>query len=253
MEPERLEFLPYHWLLASVGHAGHLKYQDTSTGQLVAAHRTGNGSATALAQNNHTAVIHVGHSSGRVTLWTPNQGHAAVTLQAHRGGVTGISIDPSDGGKYMATTGVDGEVKVWDIRTWNIVRQWTSRGGGGEVEWSAKGTLAVASGGTVNTYNSPHVHTPFPSNTKSPPPLYLTHPIPSRPLTALRFCPFTDMLTIGHSKGLSSILIPGSGEPHFDSSEADPYENSRRRREREVRGLLDKVRSLSLFNVDLVW
>ena len=61
------------------------------------------------------------------------------------------------------------------------------------------------------------------------------------------------MLTIGHSKGLSSILIPGSGEPHFDSSEADPYENSRRRREREVRGLLDKVRSLSLFNVDLVW
>ena len=46
---------------------------------------------------------------------------------------------------------------------------------------------------------------------------------------------------IGHSKGLSSLLVPGSGEPNFDSSEADPFENKRMRREREVKGLLDKV------------
>ena len=53
------------------------------------------------------------------------------------------------------------------------------------------------------------------------------------------------MLTIGHSKGLSSILVPGSGEPNFDSSEADPFENKRMRREREVKGLLDKVPVMS--------
>ncbi|KAH9248262.1 hypothetical protein BASA81_014108 [Batrachochytrium salamandrivorans] len=35
-----LEFLPYHFLLVSSGNAGFLKYQDTSTGQLVAEHRT---------------------------------------------------------------------------------------------------------------------------------------------------------------------------------------------------------------------
>lgn len=35
--------------------------------------------------------------------------------------------------------------------------------------------------------------------------------------------------------------MPGSGEPNFDSSEADPFENKRARREREVKGLLDKV------------
>jgi len=69
----------------------------------------------------------------------------------------------------------------------------------------------------------------------------MTHPIPQRPLTSVRFCPFQDVLTIGHSGGLSSILIPGSGEPNFDSSEADPFENKRVRREREVKGLLDKV------------
>ena len=81
----------------------------------------------------------------------------------------------------------------------------------------------------------------MPFNGVAPPPLYLTHPIPHRPLTSVRFCPFQDILTIGHSTGLSSILVPGAGEPNFDSSEADPFENKKARREREVKGLLDKV------------
>jgi hypothetical protein len=34
VEPARLEFLPYHFLLASVGKTGHLNYQDTSTGRV---------------------------------------------------------------------------------------------------------------------------------------------------------------------------------------------------------------------------
>lgn len=57
----------------------------------------------------------------------------------------------------------------------------------------------------------------------------------------MRFCPFQDILTIGHNAGLSSILVPGVGEPNFDSMEADPFENKKARREREVKGLLDKV------------
>ena len=40
---------------------------------------------------------------------------------------------------------------------------------------------------------------------------------------------------------MSGILVPGSGEPNFDSAEADPFENSKARREREVKGLLDKI------------
>ena len=89
-------------------------------------------------------------------------------------------------------------------------------------------------------YTKPAIQMPF--NGVAPPPLYLTHPIPHRPLTSVRFCPFQDILTIGHSTGLSSILVPGAGEPNFDSSEADPFENKKARREREVKGLLDKVR-----------
>ncbi|OBZ77920.1 U3 small nucleolar RNA-associated protein 7 [Grifola frondosa] len=240
IEPTRLEFLPYHWLLASVGNAGYLKYQDTSTGQLLVEHRTKLGACTTMTQNVHNAVIHLGHQNGTVTLWTPNLPHPAVCLLAHLGPVVSVSVDPNTGGRYMATAGQDSTVKVWDCRNWKgAVRQWSTRGGNAELEWSQKGALAVATGGSVNVYTKPSIQTPFAATVS--PPLYLTHPIPHRPLTSVRFCPFQDILTIGHCAGLSSILVPGSGEPNFDSSEADPFENKKARREREVKGLLDKI------------
>jgi U3 small nucleolar RNA-associated protein 7 len=213
-----------------------------------------------MTQNLHNAVIHLGHQNGCVTLWTPNLPHPAVQLLAHLGPVVSVSVDPSQGGRYMATAGRDGTVKVWDCRNWKgVVREWTVRGGGDpELDWSARGYLAVASSGTVNVcyfpfeeislanvtiqvYNPPSIHTPF--NAKTAPPLYMTHPIPNRPLTSVRFTPFQDILTVGHAAGLSSVLVPGSGEPNFDSREADPFENTKARGEREVKLLLDKVRS----------
>jgi U3 small nucleolar RNA-associated protein 7 len=133
------------------GNAGYLKYQDTSTGQLLVEHRTKLGACNTMAQNAHNAVIHLGHQNGSVTLWTPNLPHPAVQLLAHLGPVVGLSVDPSQGGRYMATAGRDGTVKVWDCRNWKgAVRDWAVRGGGDvELEWSAKGSLAVASGGSV--------------------------------------------------------------------------------------------------------
>jgi U3 small nucleolar RNA-associated protein 7 len=104
-----------------------------------------------MTQNVHNAVIHLGHQNGCVTLWTPNLPHPAVRLLAHLGPVLSVSVDPSEGGRYLATAGQDGAVKVWDCRNWKgAVRQWASRGGCAVLDWSAKGSLAVASGGTVN-------------------------------------------------------------------------------------------------------
>ena len=105
-----------------------------------------------MTQNLHNAVIHLGHQNGCATLWTPNLPHPAVQLLAHLGPVVSVSVDPSQGGRYMATAGRDGTVKVWDCRNWKgAVRDWTVRGGGDpELDWSARGYLSVANGGTVN-------------------------------------------------------------------------------------------------------
>ena len=104
-----------------------------------------------MCQNPHNAVIHLGHQNGTVTLWTPNLPHPAVRLLAHLGPVASVSVDPSTGGRYMATAGQDGTVKVWDCRNWKgAVRTWNARGGSAVLEWSQKGALAVATGGSVN-------------------------------------------------------------------------------------------------------
>lgn len=38
------------------------------------------------------------------------------------------------------------------------------------------------------------------------------------------------------------MLVPGAGQPNFDSRVADPYQGKRARREQEVHQLLDKLR-----------
>ena len=51
----------------------------------------------------------------------------------------------------MASSGADGTVKIWDYRNWkDAAREWTTRGGGAELEWSVKGALVVATGGSVS-------------------------------------------------------------------------------------------------------
>lgn len=50
-----------------------------------------------------------------------------------------------------------------------------------------------------------------------------------------------DVIAVGHSGGISTMLVPGSGEPNFDSYVADPFQNRKARQEQEVHQLLDKL------------
>ena len=70
---------------------------------------------------------------------------------------------------------------------------------------------------------------------------YMNHELAGGALRSLTFCPYEDVLAAGHAGGLSTLLVPGCGEPNFDSLVADPYERAPARREKEVHQLLQKL------------
>ena len=236
-DPMALDFLPYHWLLASIGRTGHLIYQDTSTGGLVSQQRTKLGPCNVLRQNPSNAVIHLGHSNGTVTLWSPSSNQYLAKIQCHKGApITSMAIDIS--GKYMATGGADRQIKIWDLRKFQCTHSYFSIAGiPTSLDISQRRVLGVGHSGHA-TFWSPES---LLKKTKEP---YMRHSVPAcGPVETLRFRPFEDVCTIGHSKGVASIVIPGSGEPNLDTTEynLNPFQDKKQRREAEVRALLDKL------------
>jgi WD40 repeat protein len=112
--PFKLDYLPYHFLLTTVGHSGWVKWHDVSTGEFVAGYGTGHGPCRVLTHNPTNAVSHLGHSNGVVTLWSPAGGKALVSMFCHKSPVTSIAVDRE--GRYMATAGLDGYLKVKELK-----------------------------------------------------------------------------------------------------------------------------------------
>ncbi|KAH9823129.1 NUC141 domain-containing protein [Melampsora americana] len=234
LEVTQMEFLPYHFLLSTIGLPGWLKYHDTSTGQMVSQHRTKLGACHTMSQNPFNSIIHLGHQNGTISLWSPSISQAQVKILGHRGPVTSVSIDPSSSGRLMATTGLDSTLKIWDLRTYKTLNEWTLKKPAKTSDWSQKSLLAVGWGSHVSIYSGL-------GKNEAQRGTYMSERFPSQAVEQVQFCPFEDVLGVGHTSGFSSLIIPGSGEANFDSLEADPFENKSRRREREVRGLMDKI------------
>ncbi|EFJ50965.1 hypothetical protein VOLCADRAFT_103611 [Volvox carteri f. nagariensis] len=230
-EVNALDFLPNHFLLTSIGEHGVLRYQDTSTGHIVAQHKTRLGPCSLMRHNPHNGIMLLGHLRGCVTMWTPNLTTAAVKMLCHRGPVKALAVDPS--GTYIATSGVDSQIKVWDIRMLQPMHAYYSHAPVTQMDISQRGLLAVGYGRKVQIWQDA-----LRSKAQSP---YLTHHLPEGVLETFRFCPYEDVLGIGHSAGISTILVPGAGEPNFDSFVANPFQTVKQRREQEVVALLDKL------------
>lgn len=231
-----LEYLPYHYLLVTAGTTGYIKYQDVSTGKLVAELRSKLGPTTALQANPYNAVIHAGHSNGTVTLWAPNVSTPLVKMLSCRGPVRSIAVDRS--GNYMAVAGQDKSIKIWDIRNYKELQQYYSPKPASSVSISASGLLSVGSGSHVQIWNNVLTR----SGEKQSKP-YMNHLIPSQQIESVKFCPYEDILGVGHTNGFDSLIVPGSGEANIDAMEINPYSYATRtgRRETQVRNLLEKL------------
>ncbi|GME49156.1 hypothetical protein GTA08_BOTSDO00730 [Neofusicoccum parvum] len=232
-----LEFLPYHFLLASIGNAGYLKYTDTSTGQMVTELPTRQGSPTAFAQNPYNAILHVGHQNGQVSLWSPNSTDPLVKLLAHRGPVRSLAMDRE--GRYMVSAGQDSKMSVWDIRMFKEVNNYFLRQPGSSLAISDRGLTAVGWGTQVSMWRGLFDKAVEDQQKVQSP--YMAWGGEGNTIERVRWCPFEDILGVSHNKGFSSILVPGAGEANFDALEANPYETTKQRQEAEVRGLLNKL------------
>lgn len=232
VEVNALEFLPYHYLLATIGNTGYLKYQDISTGSIVSEHRSKLGPCSVLTQNRQNAILHTGHSNGVVNLWTPNMSEPAVRMLCHRGPIRDVAVDRE--GRYMVTAGQDGRVKIWDVRTYKELHDYFSPTPAQSLSISDSGLLGIAWGPHVSIWKDAL------TTTKQDSP-YMTHLQPSSRISNIKFAPYEDFLGVAHDKGYTSLIVPGSGEANFDAFEANPYQSKQQRRTTEIRGLLEKL------------
>ena len=249
--PRFLEFLPYHFLLASVGATGGVRWQDTSTGTLVAQAGTKQGAPTALAQNPYNAMLHVGHQNGTVSLWSPSSPTPAVKMLCHRGPVRALAVDRQ--GRYMVSTGQDLKMAVWDVRAFRPLHSYGLRAPGASLAVSDRQLTAVGwgthttvwkdlftrSADDVGVADDDDSHAMRAESRPTRP--YMSWGAEGRLVEQVRWCPYEDVLGIGHDAGFSSMLVPGAGEPHFDALEANPYETPGQRQEAEVQALLHKL------------
>ncbi|XP_054425170.1 WD repeat-containing protein 46 [Pteronotus mesoamericanus] len=230
----RLEFLPFHFLLATSSETGFLTYLDVSVGKIVAAVNARAGRLDVMTQNPYNAVIHLGHSNGTVSLWSPAMKEPLAKILCHRGGVRAVAVDST--GTYMATSGLDHQLKIFDLRgTYQPLSARTLPQGVGHLAFSQWGLLAAGMGDVVNIWAG--------QGKASPPSLekpYLTHRL-SGHVHGLQFCPYEDVLGVGHTGGITSMLVPGAAEPNFDGLESNPYRSRKQRQEWEVKALLEKV------------
>lgn len=83
----------WQFFLKLQSSTGFLQYLDVSVGKEVAAISTKAGRLDVMAQNPYNAIIHLGHPTGTVTLWSPNQREPLVKMLCHHGGVRSLTVD----------------------------------------------------------------------------------------------------------------------------------------------------------------
>ena len=97
-----------------------------------------------------------------------------------QGPVLSLAADPT--GRHMVTSGADGQVKVWDLRTYQPLHAYFSPSPATWCDISQRGMLGVGWGRRINVWKDA-----LTSKQKSP---YMTHNLQAGQLRDFHFCPY---------------------------------------------------------------
>jgi U3 small nucleolar RNA-associated protein 7 len=233
---DKLAYLNQHMLLAATSSTySVLHYMDVSTGKTVTSKGPGivKDPTVCINKNPANGVVATGDLRGVVKLWSPTVEDPLVQLKAHKGAVKDVLFHPD--GRFALTLGVDSKFKIWDIRTLRTLEEYGMNYTVDSVDVSANGLVALGGGTGVQIWKGLF-------DVARPRGPYMKHTIGyGNIIHKVQFCPFEDVLGIGHSRGFCTMLVPGSGEANPDFFRANPYETEMHRKQRVVGSLLDKL------------
>ncbi|EJW02203.1 hypothetical protein EDEG_03357 [Edhazardia aedis USNM 41457] len=259
----KISFMPYHFLLTCLQNDGVIKYFDTSIGKVVATvdsqfnnnsyskstasspektklygkkSKTNGSFNYCLEINPANGITYIGHQNGTVTLHKPSQKEYILKVLCHTSLVKNIQIDRT--GNYMITNGIDNVIKIWDIRnlyqSYNKIDTQTNHE---FLKLSHNNYLATGFKNKIHIYKDI-----FNTNYKNiEDALHMQETTHGSLVRSLCYCPYQDILSAGHTHGFKSLIVPGSGDPIFDSCEDTPFRTKKQRQNLEVRRLLEKI------------
>lgn len=144
--------------------------------------------------------------------------------------------------------------QIWDLRKLTHVHCYKLEKPASSLDISERGLVGIGMGRNIQvlrhafinpmdvTYLNHEIRTPNAALSAGAGATAATKALLSKvSITNVEFRPLEDVLCAGHSHGVSAIIVPGSGEPNFDSYENNPFINARQRREAEVQNLLNKL------------
>ncbi len=124
-------------------------------------------------------------------------------------------------GNYMITSGLDHLLNIWDLRTYKQLKSIKLPAGASSLAFSQKNLIAASLRNEIVVFKHNLLETTIGKNKKDEADeilienlnendVYLKHRLNSSSIQNLQFCPYEDVLGIGHTNGISSILIPGN-------------------------------------------